>query len=442
MYVMLTGTLPFGNPSSLTELHALTLDGIFDLPDHMSEAARDLFVQIFQFKPQKRITLEQLWAHPWFTGFTDDRSADAHAMAAAAAAGESTANPAAPRRPPADFDYTLKLADLDMKCVSMATKMAGVSESAIVRSVLENVRDSASATYFLLVAEAEHKFRQQKAQATKEAEARERRLSFSARSPRKGSSTGGRGGHSSNSRAPTALRRRTSSMSSDEDPNGGRWRADRSISARPRMGSNGSASSSDSTRQNSRDRSGSYSGRTPTRPQANQSSRLPHRRSPNNSDEGSRDQSGSLHSNRGPFAPSPTPPDLPSSALDSRRSARARSSSVGSRATSAAMRRSHSDSSSAGGAAVRDQVGRMRDRSGSGSARGRGAPPSRGGEERRRRNSIGSLPEPGTAFNPSSAANLPPLRGGGGNTNGDVAERSRAPPIGGAFRQYETTVVL
>ena len=68
---------------------------------------------------------------------------------------------------------------------------------------------------------------------------------------------------------------------------------------------------------------------------------------------------------------------------------------------------------------------------GSGSARG---------TERRRRNSIGAVPDGYDVR--ASVANLPPLRGGGGGDGiGDSA--SKAPPIGGkAFRQYETTVVL
>lgn len=446
---MLTGKLPFGNPESLTELHALTLDGNFDLPEYMSEAGKDLFVQIFNFKPQKRITLEQLWAHPWFTGFTDDPAKDAASIAEAAAAGEAAAtNPAAPRRPPADFDYTLKLADLDMRCVSMATKMAGASESAVVRSVLENMRDSASATYFLLLAEAEHKVR---AKATLEAKTakeatRERRLSFSARTAKRvNSSTGSRGSHAG--RAHTALRRRSSSMSSDDgsDAGGGigrrrsSERSDRAVSVRPRLGSTGGSGGSASGSSSGRDRSSSYSGRERS---ARPGARFSRRVSDNSDDPG-----GSRASQ---FAPSPPPAELPHSANE-RRSARARSGSYSGRG---GMRRSQSDSATAGGAAVREQVGRMRERASSGSVSRRPAPPGSGGVgsgsgaalgsargSRQRRNSIGAMPD---VIHDARAtvANLPPLRGGGG-TNGDGVRASKAPPISGkAFRQYETTVVL
>jgi 5'-AMP-activated protein kinase catalytic alpha subunit len=47
LYVMLTGHLPFGN-ENLTELHALMLDGTYELPDIMSDSLKDLFTRFFQ----------------------------------------------------------------------------------------------------------------------------------------------------------------------------------------------------------------------------------------------------------------------------------------------------------------------------------------------------------------------------------------------------------
>lgn len=44
---MLTGHLPFGN-ENLTELHALMLDGTYELPDIMSDSLKDLFTRFFQ----------------------------------------------------------------------------------------------------------------------------------------------------------------------------------------------------------------------------------------------------------------------------------------------------------------------------------------------------------------------------------------------------------
>lgn len=67
LYVMLTGHLPFGN-ENLTELHALMLDGSYELPDIMSDSLKDLFTRIFQVKPKKRITIAELWEHEWIAG--------------------------------------------------------------------------------------------------------------------------------------------------------------------------------------------------------------------------------------------------------------------------------------------------------------------------------------------------------------------------------------
>jgi serine/threonine protein kinase len=128
IYVMLTGKLPFGNPESLTDLHALTLVGDFDLPELMSVEAKDMFIQIFQFKPNRRITIEALWTHPWFD--PDGYGANG---------GDGTSTNGGPRivpRVPAGKDYTVKLADLKMDCISLACSITGEGESALIHSVL------------------------------------------------------------------------------------------------------------------------------------------------------------------------------------------------------------------------------------------------------------------------------------------------------------------
>ena len=69
-YVMLTGTLPFSS-RSLTELHAMMLDGIYEVPEGSSETVCDLLRQLFQCKPRKRISIAGLWAHPWMIDTLD-----------------------------------------------------------------------------------------------------------------------------------------------------------------------------------------------------------------------------------------------------------------------------------------------------------------------------------------------------------------------------------
>lgn len=143
IYVMLTGKLPFGNPQSLTELHALALEGSFSLPDTMSAAGQDFFRRIFNFKPKKRITVAELWEHDWITAAST------------------------PPRAPPGTNYAPTLADLDMDLVSKAAALLGTPESAIIKAMLENHRDRNSATYYLLVASTAAAFR---AKAALEAE--------------------------------------------------------------------------------------------------------------------------------------------------------------------------------------------------------------------------------------------------------------------------------
>ena len=50
LYVMLTGTLPFSS-RSLTELHAMMLDGIYELPEGSSEPLCDLLRPVTTLSP-------------------------------------------------------------------------------------------------------------------------------------------------------------------------------------------------------------------------------------------------------------------------------------------------------------------------------------------------------------------------------------------------------
>jgi serine/threonine protein kinase len=55
--------------SSQSENGAASLDRIatasFELPDTISERARDLIARILRRRPEERITVAQIWDHPW-----------------------------------------------------------------------------------------------------------------------------------------------------------------------------------------------------------------------------------------------------------------------------------------------------------------------------------------------------------------------------------------
>lgn len=65
LYSMLTGFLPYQGQTSLTTLHANMLDHQYDLPQSCSDDLSDLFKRVFEVKPKRRITLADLWDHPW-----------------------------------------------------------------------------------------------------------------------------------------------------------------------------------------------------------------------------------------------------------------------------------------------------------------------------------------------------------------------------------------
>lgn len=64
LYVMLTGTLPFES-DSLTELHAMMLDGQYVLPESATPELNRLLCSLFQCRLRKRIDIPGLWADEW-----------------------------------------------------------------------------------------------------------------------------------------------------------------------------------------------------------------------------------------------------------------------------------------------------------------------------------------------------------------------------------------
>lgn len=67
LYCLLTGTLPFrGN--SAPELNQNILKGTFNHEIKVSEEAKLLLDRLLEIEPGKRITMKEIWAHPWVTG--------------------------------------------------------------------------------------------------------------------------------------------------------------------------------------------------------------------------------------------------------------------------------------------------------------------------------------------------------------------------------------
>lgn len=65
LYAMLTGYLPFDDTDN-DALYQKIIQGRFEMPKNISDAAQDLIRKILTTDPQKRISINQIQRHPWF----------------------------------------------------------------------------------------------------------------------------------------------------------------------------------------------------------------------------------------------------------------------------------------------------------------------------------------------------------------------------------------
>lgn len=66
LYAMLCGYLPFEDPNT-TLLYKKILKGKFELPDFLSEDAKDFLIKILNVNPAKRFRISDIYNHKWFT---------------------------------------------------------------------------------------------------------------------------------------------------------------------------------------------------------------------------------------------------------------------------------------------------------------------------------------------------------------------------------------
>lgn len=65
LYAMLCGFLPYEDQKT-SELYKKILNATYTLPDFLSDDAKDMIKRIFNTDPNKRITVDQIRAHPWY----------------------------------------------------------------------------------------------------------------------------------------------------------------------------------------------------------------------------------------------------------------------------------------------------------------------------------------------------------------------------------------
>lgn len=65
LYALLCGTLPFDD-ESIPNLFKKIKSGMYSLPSHLSQSARELILRMLVVDPIKRITMSEVRAHPWY----------------------------------------------------------------------------------------------------------------------------------------------------------------------------------------------------------------------------------------------------------------------------------------------------------------------------------------------------------------------------------------
>ncbi|KAI9003626.1 kinase-like domain-containing protein [Gaertneriomyces semiglobifer] len=66
LYALLTGNLPFDD-ENIRRLLSKVKSGVYVIPEHVSDDAKDLIRKMLQIKPGDRITMRDIFRHPWFT---------------------------------------------------------------------------------------------------------------------------------------------------------------------------------------------------------------------------------------------------------------------------------------------------------------------------------------------------------------------------------------
>eukprot|EP00048_Salpingoeca_helianthica_P018043 m.240389 g.240389 ORF g.240389 m.240389 type:complete len:618 (-) comp23352_c0_seq1:17-1870(-) len=70
VYTILTGQLPFQSENGAASLDRIA-SASFELPDSLSERAGDLISRILRRRPEERLTVAQIWEHPWISDGCD-----------------------------------------------------------------------------------------------------------------------------------------------------------------------------------------------------------------------------------------------------------------------------------------------------------------------------------------------------------------------------------
>ncbi|KAJ3019023.1 hypothetical protein HKX48_002458 [Thoreauomyces humboldtii] len=68
LYALLTGNLPFDD-ENIRRLLQKVKSGSYFIPEHVSEGAKDLLKRMMVTEPARRITMQEIFRHPWFSSY-------------------------------------------------------------------------------------------------------------------------------------------------------------------------------------------------------------------------------------------------------------------------------------------------------------------------------------------------------------------------------------
>ncbi|CAG9310243.1 unnamed protein product [Blepharisma stoltei] len=128
LYAMLCGTVPF-KAKNLNDLHKLILLGKYNIPDHISEEAKDLISKFLTAIPQYRITLREALEHRWF--YTEDTE------------------PEAPKPRFSDIQTERDLEKINESIVSHVSKF-GYPRSYLINALQNGDLNHSTASYYIL----------------------------------------------------------------------------------------------------------------------------------------------------------------------------------------------------------------------------------------------------------------------------------------------------
>ncbi|KAJ3183142.1 hypothetical protein HDU87_007565 [Geranomyces variabilis] len=142
LYTLLCGYLPFDDDNEAT-LRQKILDLEYELPDFLVPETKDLIQQMLKLKGSERISIQGVLAHSWL-----GNEATASTTIAGGMSQESTSSAAS-----STTNFAIQTPE-ELALLRRLT-LAGIDVSALMRSVRDNVCDSSSALWYLLLAKQE-----------------------------------------------------------------------------------------------------------------------------------------------------------------------------------------------------------------------------------------------------------------------------------------------